>query len=328
MKWLMRILIAVVVFYGSYQYALEQMGGGVWGIVLPTIAMACLAAIFIGEIRGFKLHPMAYAGGLIGTILGLIIGSLFGYVLIGINVSGIYLFILINSTFAYLGYTVGIAWGKEIASLPVFHQKSKTEGPRMKALDTSVIIDGRIADICEAGFIDGTLVAPQFILNELQHIADSSDPLKRARGRRGLDILNKLQKNPQVRIEVMTMDFPKIKEVDSKLIALAKDLDADILTNDFNLNKIAQLQGVNVLNINQLANAVKPIVLPGEGMSVTITRQGKERGQGVAYLDDGTMVVVEQGEGLLNQSVDVVVTSILQTPAGRMIFAAPKNHAS
>ncbi|NMD39279.1 MAG: TRAM domain-containing protein, partial [Deltaproteobacteria bacterium] len=170
------------------------------------------------------------------------------------------------------------------------------------------------------------LGAPQFILNELQHIADSSDPLKRARGRRGLDILNRLQKNPQIKVEVMDIDFPKIKEVDSKLIALARETGADILTNDFNLNKIAQIQGVNVLNINQLANAVKPIVLPGEGMNVTITRQGKERGQGVAYLDDGTMVVVEQGEGLLNQSVDVVVTSILQTPAGRMIFAAPRNN--
>jgi len=326
MKWLLRILIAVVVFYGSFQYADQQMGGGVWLIVLPLIALACLLAIFIGEVRGFKLHPMAYAGGLIGTILGLIIGSLFGYVLIGINQSGIYLFILLNSTFAYLGYTVGISWGKEMASLPVFRQKTRADGAKTKVLDTSVIIDGRSADICEAGFIDGSLGAPQFILNELQHIADSSDPLKRARGRRGLDILNRLQKNPQIKVEVMDIDFPKIKEVDSKLIALAKETGADILTNDFNLNKIAQIQGVNVLNINQLANAVKPIVLPGEGMNVTITRQGKERGQGVAYLDDGTMVVGEQGEGLLNQSVDVVVTSILQTPAGRMIFAAPRNN--
>ena len=285
-----------------FQYADQQMGGGVVAHRLPLIALACLLAIFIGEVRGFKLHPMAYAGGLIGTILGLIIGSLFGYVLIGINQSGIYLFILLNSTFAYLGYTVGISWGKEMASLPVFRQKTRADGAKTKVLDTSVIIDGRIADICEAGFIEGSLGAPQFILNELQHIADSSDPLKRARGRRGLDILNRLQKNPQIKVEVMDIDFPKIKEVDSKLIALARETGADILTNDFNLNKIAQIQGVNVLNINQLANAVKPIVLPGEGMNVTITRQGKERGQGVAYLDDGTMVVVEQGEGLLNQS--------------------------
>ncbi|HVN71858.1 MAG TPA: PIN domain-containing protein [Desulfomonilia bacterium] len=328
MKWMLRILIALVVFYGSFQYANEQMGGRIWSFILPLIAETCLIAIFIGESKGLKLHPMAYAGGLIGTILGLIIGSLFGYVLIGINTSGIYLFILINTLFAYLGYTVGIAWGKEIATLPLFQQKSRGESTRLKILDTSVIIDGRISDISDAGFIEGTLIAPQFILNELQHIADSSDPLKRARGRRGLDILNKLQKSPHAKIEVMDIDFPKIKEVDSKLIALARDINADILTNDFNLNKIAQIQGVNVLNINQLANAVKPIVLPGESMSVSITRQGKERGQGVAYLDDGTMVVVEQGESLLNQNIEVVVTSILQTPAGRMIFAAPKNNVS
>jgi uncharacterized protein YacL len=326
MKWLLRILIALVVFYGSFQYANEQMGGRIWSIILPLIAETCLFAIFIGETKGFRLHPMAYAGGLVGTILGLIIGSLFGYVLIGINASGIYLFILINTMFAYLGYTVGLAWGTEIGSLPIFHQKLKGESTKLKILDTSVIIDGRISDISDAGFIEGTLIAPQFILNELQHIADSSDPLKRARGRRGLDILNKLQKSQNAKVEVMEIDFPKIKEVDSKLIALAKDLGADILTNDFNLNKIAQIQGVSVLNINQLANAVKPIVLPGESMSVLVTRQGKERGQGVAYLDDGTMVVVEQGEALMNQSIDVVVTSILQTPAGRMIFAAPKTN--
>ncbi|MGD0210111.1 MAG: PIN domain-containing protein [Desulfomonilia bacterium] len=326
MKWMLRILIALVVFYGSFQYASEQMGRGIWIIVLPLISEMCLIAIFFSETKGFKLHPMAYAGGLVGTILGLIIGSLLGYVLIGINASGIYLFILINTMFAYLGYSVGLAWGKEISSLPIFQQKSKGESTKLKILDTSVIIDGRISDISDAGFIEGTLLAPQFILNELQHIADSSDPLKRARGRRGLDILNKLQKSPNAKIEVIETDFPKIKEVDSKLIALAKDLGADILTNDFNLNKIAQIQGVDVLNINQLANAVKPIVLPGESLSVNVTRAGKERGQGVAYLDDGTMVVVEQGESLLNQNIEVVVTSILQTPAGRMIFAAPKNN--
>ena len=328
MKWMLRILIALVVFYGSFQYASEQMGRGIWIIVLPLISEMCLFAIFFSETKGFKLHPMAYAGGLVGTILGLIIGSLLGYVLIGINASGIYLFILINTMFAYLGYSVGLSWGREISSLPIFQKKSKGESTKLKILDTSVIIDGRISDISDAGFIEGTLIAPQFILNELQHIADSSDPLKRARGRRGLDILNKLQKSPNAKIEVIEIDFPKIKEVDSKLIALAKDLGADILTNDFNLNKIAQIQGVDVLNINQLANAVKPIVLPGESLSVNVTRAGKERGQGVAYLDDGTMVVVEQGESLLNQSIEVVVTSILQTPAGRMIFAAPKNNVS
>jgi len=327
MRWFLRIAIALVVFYGSFNYAALHMGGGIWLIILPAIVEACLFVIFISEIRGLRLHPMAYVGGFLGAILGLIIGSLLGYVLLKLE-GGIFLFILINSIFAYLGYTIGVAWGKELQSLPVFRHTKNGDNIRQKVLDTSVIIDGRIPDICDAGFIEGVLIAPQFILNELQHIADSSDPLKRARGRRGLDILNKLQKSPNVKIEISDKDFPKIKEVDSKLIAFAKDVEADILTNDFNLNKVAQIQGVSVLNINQLANAVKPIVLPGESMSVMIAKQGKEKGQGVAYLDDGTMVVVEQGEHLLSKTVEVVVTSILQTPAGRMIFAAPKTNGS
>ncbi|HNY64545.1 MAG TPA: hypothetical protein PKM41_03850 [Deltaproteobacteria bacterium] len=327
MKWFLRSFIALVVFYGAFKYA-EQMGGGVLFIILPLIAEVCLLAIIVSEIRGLKQHPMAYIGGFLGTILGLIIGSLLGYVFLDNDdiAGGVYLFILINALFGYIGFTIGLEWGKELVHLPVFRNSGRGEQLKRKILDTSVIIDGRIPDICDAGFIDGVLVAPQFILNELQHIADSSDPLKRARGRRGLDILNRLQKSPQVKIEITDKDFPKIKEVDSKLIALAKELEADVLTNDFNLNKIAQIQGVNVLNINQLANAVKPIVLPGESLSVTITKQGKERGQGVAYLEDGTMVVVEQGESLLNRSTEVVVTSILQTPAGRMIFSTPKSN--
>ncbi len=325
MKWFLRIAVSLVVFYGAFMYASLQMEGGIWLIILPAIAMVSLALIFIGEIKGLKYHPMAYVGGFLGAILGLVIGSLLGYVLLRLE-GGIFLFILINSLFAYLGYTVGLAWGKELGDLPMFQRRGTSEHPRRKILDTSVIIDGRVPDICDAGFIEGVLVAPQFILNELQHIADSSDPLKRARGRRGLDILNRLQKNPQVQFEILDKDFPKIKEVDSKLIALAKEIEADVLTNDFNLNKVAQIQGVNVLNINQLANAVKPIVLPGESLSVTIAKQGKEKGQGVAYLEDGTMVEVEQGEYLLNKSIEVTVTSILQTPAGRMIFAAPKTN--
>jgi len=323
----MRIVIALVVFYGSFSYATIYMGGGIWLIVLPLIAESCLVSIFLSEVRGFKLQPMAYVGGLLGTILGLVIGSLLGYVLLRLE-GGIFLFILLNTLFAYLGYTIGVPWGKQIGELPAFKKKLRGEPCNQKLLDTSVIIDGRLPDICEAGFITDTLVVPQFILNELQHIADSADNLKRARGRRGLDVLNRLQKSPHVTIEITDKDYPKIKEVDSKLIALGKDIEANILTNDFNLNKVAQIQGITVLNINQLANAVKPIVLPGERINVTITKQGKEKGQGVAYLDDGTMVVVEQGENLVNESIDVVVTSILQTPAGRMIFAAPKDSES
>ena len=189
-----------------------------------------------------------------------------------------------------------------------------------KLLDTSVIIDGRIADLCETGFMEGEFVIPQFILQELQHISDSADSLKRARGRRGLDILNHIQKNEDMVVEIVEDDFPHIKEVDAKLVELGKKLDAKILTNDLNLNKVAELQGVQVLNINELSNALKPVVLPGETMRVFVLKEGKEAGQGVAYLDDGTMVVVDNAKRCIGKNIDVVVTSILQTSAGRMIF--------
>jgi len=187
-------------------------------------------------------------------------------------------------------------------------------------LDTSVIIDGRIADICETGFMDGTLVIPQFVLKELQFVADSSDSMKRNRGRRGLDILQKIQKMAGVDVTISDVDFPEVKEVDLKLIELARTLEGKIVTNDFNLNKVAQLRGVAVLNINELANSLKPVVLPGELMKVFILKEGKEYNQGVAYLDDGTMVVVDNARKMIGKTIDVVVTSVLQTTAGKMIF--------
>jgi uncharacterized protein YacL len=193
-----------------------------------------------------------------------------------------------------------------------------------KILDTSVIIDGRIADICKTGFIQGTLVIPEFVLEELQRIADSSDLLKRNRGRRGLDILNKMQKEQDVDVVIYEGDFDDVQEVDSKLVRLARLLGGQVLTNDFNLNKVCELQGVPVLNINDLANAIKPVVLPGEEIAVQVIKDGKEYGQGVAYLDDGTMIVVEGGREHIGSKVDVLVTSVLQTSAGRMIFAKPK----
>ena len=198
----------------------------------------------------------------------------------------------------------------------------RSAGPerRYKILDTSVIIDGRIADICETGFVDGALVVPQFVLKELQFVADSSDALKRNRGRRGLDILQKIQKMASVEVIVSDMDFPNVREVDLKLIELARALQGKIVTNDFNLNKVAQLRGIEVLNINDLANALKPVVLPGESMKVFILKEGKEYNQGVAYLDDGTMVVVDNARRLIGKTIDVVVTSVLQTTAGKMIF--------
>jgi uncharacterized protein YacL len=194
-------------------------------------------------------------------------------------------------------------------------------GHDVRILDTSVIIDGRIADICDAGFIQGTLLVPRFVLEELQYIADSPDSLKRSRGRRGLDVLNRMQKSTGINIEVSEHDFPKIKAVDAKLVAMAKKLCGNIVTNDFNLNKVAELQGVKILNVNQLANAVKPVVLPGEMMTVKIVKDGKEPGQGVAYLDDGTMIIVDNAHKYQGYSVTVTVTSVLQTTAGRMIFS-------
>lgn len=196
----------------------------------------------------------------------------------------------------------------------------------LKILDTSAIIDGRIADLCKTGFLEGVLIIPHFVLNELQKIADSSDPLRRNRGRRGLDILNKIQKENQVSVRIFDMDYEDLAEVDTKLLRLARELEAKVVTNDFNLNKVAELYGVEVLNINDLSNAIKPVVLPGEEMMVHVLRDGKEYGQGIGYLEDGTMIVVESGKNYIGLNIEILVTSVLQTSAGRMIFAKPKDY--
>jgi len=221
----------------------------------------------------------------------------------------------------YLGLMLGAKngeWLEPARMVSLF----RGAGParRFKILDTSVIIDGRIADVCDTGFIDGTLVIPQFVLKELQLVADSADSLKRNRGRRGLDILQKIQKMSGVDVTISDVDFPEIREVDLKLIELGRTLQGKIVTNDFNLNKVAQLRGVEVLNINELANSLKPVVLPGEFMKVFILKEGKEYNQGVAYLDDGTMVVVDNARKMISKTIDIVVTSVLQTTAGKMIF--------
>jgi uncharacterized protein YacL len=195
----------------------------------------------------------------------------------------------------------------------------------VKILDTSVIIDGRIADVIEIGFVEGTFIIPQFILQELQYIADSPDPIRRTKGRRGLDIIHRIQKLANIEVRIVEQDFSKIKEVDAKLIALARLFSAKVITNDFNLSKVAQLQGVSVMNINELANILKPVVLPGESLNLFIAKEGKEHNQGVAYLDDGTMVVVENARKLIGKNADLTVTSVLQTTAGRMIFARIKD---
>ncbi len=290
-----------------------------------------IGILFLFLERLMKRVPLkVVVGGAIGLVLGLMLAN----VVTGAFLTGLFdsldgsfpAYVLINSLLGYLGLILGIKKGKEFkaSSLPWFHKGASQESNGHKVLDTSVIIDGRIADICDTGFMEGTFIIPQFILQELRHIADSSDPLKRGRGRRGLDVLNRIQKQANLEVKIIDQDYPKIQEVDAKLIALAKDIDAKIVTNDFNLNKVAELQGIPVLNINQLFNALKPVVLPGEVMNVKILKEGKEPGQGVAYLDDGTMVVVDNARRYMGKSVDVSVTSVLQTTAGRMIFTILK----
>jgi uncharacterized protein YacL len=268
--------------------------------------------------------------GLFGLILGLLVSALGLSALKGIGAGSAVVPVLVTIALGAGGFRLGYVKKDDLIGFfskwSFGKEKEEDTEPRgeCKILDTSVIIDGRIADICKTGFIEGTLVIPEFVLEELQHIADSSDLLKRNRGRRGLDILNKIQKELDVKVLIYEGDFEEISEVDSKLVRLAKLLRGKVITNDFNLNKVCELQGVAVLNINDLANAVKPVVLPGEEIVVQVIKDGKEHGQGVAYLDDGTMIVVEGGREYIGATMEVMVTSVLQTSAGRMIFAKPK----
>ncbi|WP_106589955.1 PIN/TRAM domain-containing protein [Salsuginibacillus halophilus] len=288
--------------------------------------------------------------GTLGLVFGLVVAFLVGIPLntIQIPVLSELLPIFITFFLGYFGFKVGFKKRDELTQLigagkiPPKERKKGTEAVEAsesdaaagaaadkhtalpKLLDTSVIIDGRIADICQTGFVEGTLVIPEFVLEELQQIADSSDGLKRNRGRRGLDVLNRIQKEIEVNVEITDADFDDIQEVDSKLVKLAKKTGGIVVTNDFNLNKVCDLQGVAVLNINDLSNAVKPVVLPGEELHVQVIKDGKEYNQGVAYLDDGTMIVIEEGREHIGAALEVVVTSVLQTSAGRMIFAKPK----
>jgi uncharacterized protein YacL len=301
---------------------------GVWIKWIGALAGFIFALLALSIEKIIKKAPLKVIfGGTFGLFLGLVIAQLLGYAFSGLQNSAIRISIsvILSCVFGYIGLVLG---GKKVEEFKWpgwgFFAKGSHKKNGGKILDTSVIIDGRVADICETDFLEGPLVIPQFVLQELQHIADSADNLKRARGRRGLDILNRMQKGDTVEVKVVNEDYPDIKEVDAKLIALAREMNAKIVTNDFNLNKVAQLQGVPVLNINQLANALKPMVLPGEVLHLQIMREGKEQGQGVAYLDDGTMVVVENASRHLGQEVEASVTSILQTTAGRMIFTTLK----
>jgi uncharacterized protein YacL len=280
--------------------------------------------VVVAEARLRAVSLKRLIGAAIGSTMGIAGGFLFTLVIaraLPESSTERFLQLMVMLLMAYVGLAVGANKGDllNLAALGGVFGGEKTKKSH-KILDTSVIIDGRIADIAETGFLDGSLVIPNFVLRELQLVADSADSLKRNRGRRGLDILQRIQKIGNLQVIIVDDDFPAVREVDLKLIELAKVYEAKIVTNDFNLNKVAQLQGVEVLNINELANALKPVVLPGEGMKVFILKEGKEYNQGVAYLDDGTMVVVDNARKMIGKTVDIAVTSVLQTTAGKMIF--------
>ncbi len=299
---------------------------------LPLMGLAIGAAtgglILVGEYALEKLSFGIIMGGTAGLAVGLVLTGLIEWVGSVIFDVETVLFDIGGLVFLlglpYLGLMLGARFGREKIGEPEHAGGAAGAAVTSKILDTSVIIDGRVADLCETGFLEGPFLVPHFILNELQHIADSSDSLKRARGRRGLDILHKIQKMVDIDVRIMDDDFPHVKDVDSKIVLLAKQTGAKIVTNDLNLNKVAELQGVRVLNINELCNALRPVVLPGEAIRVFVLKEGKEAGQGVAYLDDGTMIVVDNAKRCIGRNVDVIVTSVLQTTAGRMIFTRLK----
>lgn len=323
----------------QYTFGIIILGlifGIIFFLLTPNVKKVSLSIVsaFEKELLKFSTGDIILGSG--GLIVGFVIAFLISQPFSNIKYVGTAIAIVSYLFFGYLGIKIAtrkkddVIW-PSIINLKKSPLKSKSDKSSAntlispKILDTSVIIDGRIADICRTGFIEGSLIIPEFVLKELRHIADSSDSLKRNRGRRGLDILNILQKEKIVDVVIESKDYGDNIEVDVKLLKLAQELGGKVLTNDFNLNKVAEFQGVEVLNINELANAVKPVVLPGEEMSLMIVKDGKESGQGLAYLDDGTMIVIEGGKKCIGDSVVVTVTSVLQTAAGRMIFAKLKN---
>ena len=321
---IIRLVFITVVAVACWQlqpFGLSKFSAPVAGLVGAVLGVAVVAF----EVRLRVVSLKRLIGAVIGSILGILGAYLFSIVIrnsIQHDNSQRFLQLMVMLLMSYVGLIVGANKGDllNLAALGGIFGAEKQGRKSFKILDTSVIIDGRIADIAETGFLDGILMIPQFVLRELQLVADSADSLKRNRGRRGLDVLQRVQKIVTVNVQIVEDDFPAVREVDLKLIELAKVYEAKIITNDFNLNKVAQLQGVEVLNINELANSLKPIVLPGEAMRVFILKEGKEYNQGVAYLDDGTMVVVDNARKMIGKNVDIAVTSVLQTTAGKMIF--------
>lgn len=327
------LLVAIIAFLISpyisvipYRWLRDQIRGAA-----ASDLVAAVIGLFVGVIISFFLgFPLSYLPDSLGRVLPLVGAVLFGY--LGVTVA-----VLRKNDFAHFFQTSIFSRRNRDRERDEERDKDRhkerdkdrTSSPTPVTqilLDTSAIIDGRIADISQTGFVSASLIVPRFVLNELQHIADSPDAMRRNRGRRGLDMLNRLQKDTSVPIEIIDADVEGVAEVDSKLVKMARTLHCPIITNDFNLNRVAELQGVKVLNINELANAVKPVLLPGEDIEIKIMQDGKELGQGVGYLDDGTMIVVEGGRQYMNTTIEVTVTRVLQTVAGRMIFAHPKQN--
>lgn len=318
--WLFRLFALGLITVGGYFYPPFKLTPGPGAAV--AFAVGALMMVLETRIRRAPFRVLWSAG--LGLVLGLLLGWFFGAVyrsVVQTPEMSAFVRIFFVVIMPYIGVLVGTKkpeWFDPVHLAALF--KEKRAGRSVKILDTSVIIDGRLADLCDTGFVEGTLVIPQFVLKELHLVADSPDALKRQRGRRGLDILDRLQKSSQVEIILSDLDFPEARDVDSKLIEMAKAMAAKIVTNDFNLNKVAGIHGIKVLNINELVNSLRPVALPGEAMNVFILKEGKEKDQGVAYLEDGTMVVVDNARRLIGQSVDVTVTSVLQTTVGKMIF--------
>ncbi len=331
-KWgwlIFKLILIAICASGGYLIGVSLNSQYVWAPWAGCAGGILVGLAGLGVEKVIKHIPLKLlAGGTIGLVLGLSIAKLIGvgFASIQNTTISVVIYIILSCIFGYIGIVLGSIKVEELRfpNWPLWGRGIRPN-PLAKILDTSVIIDGRIADVVETGFIGGVLVIPEFVLQELQHIADSPDPTRRVRGRRGLDIIKRLQLEKLVEVQIERQDFENLSEVDAKLVALALRLSAKIVTNDYNLSKVAEVQGIQVLNINQLANALKPVVLPGEVLRLNILKEGKEQGQGIAYLEDGTMVVVENASKHLGKEVEVSVTSILQTTAGRLIFTTLKD---
>jgi uncharacterized protein YacL len=319
--WLFRTIFAILLIVGTFSLRPFDLSSD-WALFFG-VSLA-IAIIFL-EFKARYHSARVLIGAVLGSLVGLLSASLVSVMIENMTVfssrTESFLQFLTLIALVYVGISVGATKGNLLNLSFDGLKKDRTSRKHPKILDTSVIIDGRVADILDTGFLEGQLLLPQFVLHELQMVADSADSIKRNRGRRGLDILDKIQKKPAITVKIVDTDYPEVAEVDMKLIELAKETGAKIITNDFNLNKVARLQGVDVLNINELANILKPVVLPGESMSVFILKEGKEYNQGIAYLDDGTMVVVDNARKMIGETVDIRVTSVRQTTAGKMIFS-------